>query len=344
MKKITLFTMAVLAAISLTNAQTVITVDNSPGSNAQFNDLQSAISQAQDGDIIQVHPSEITYGDIDVNKPLTILGFSHSSSQKRTSINQIFLRNNASNTTLSGLSVTDFISTNDNTTTLENIVIENCFVDDIFFNDAGMNNLIFRGNIVDRIGTRTNATGSNNYSNALITNNIITGAVHVKSFQNTTVKNNIFLGPDIFTPIFNVNDESGNLEVQNCIFFYNTSSAPDPNDPGITFSNCLTFNLSSGQAVALQGTDNLDNIDPLFNEDNDNTTFEPLLDNYVLLNNSLAKGAGINGEDLGIFDGSGFVFDNVGFTDGIPTVNIQAISTTVAPGQSLNVIINTSNQ
>ena len=52
----------------------------------------------------------------------------------------------------------------------------------------------------------------------------------------------------------------------------------------------------------------------------------------------------MNGEDLGLFDGSGFVFDNVGFTDGIPTINIPAISTTVAPGQNLNVIINTTNQ
>lgn len=344
MKKTTLLLFAFFGIIS-SNAQNVITVDNSPGSAAQFDDLQSAISQAQNGDIIYVHPSEINYGAIDVNKPLVLIGFSHSSSSKETMIDDIFLRNNASNTTIQGIHVTDFISTDGNTTTIENIVVENCLIDDgIFFEDAGMNNLILRGNIVNRIGSRTNSSAFNNYSNALITNNIITEAVHVKSFQSTTVKNNIFLGSNSFIPVFNVNDESGNLDVQNCIFYYNTSSSPDPNDPGVLFSNCLTFNLSSGQVAALQGTSNLDNIDPLFEEDNDNTTFEPLLDDYQLLENSLAKGAGVNGEDLGLFDGSGFIFDNVGFTNGVPTINIQAISTTVAPGQNLNVIINTSNQ
>lgn len=345
MRKITLLSLCLIGAIALTSAQNIITVDNSPGSAAQFNDLQSAISQAQDGDIIYVHPSEVNYGVIDVNKPLTLIGFSHSSPEKETMIDDIFLRNNASNTTIQGIHITDFITTDDNTTTIENIVIENCLIDDgIFFPDAGMDGLVFRGNVVRRFGVTTNSASFNNYSNALITNNIITEDVNVKFFQSTVIKNNIFLGSDGFTPVFNVNDESGNLEVQNCIFFYNRSSSPDPNDPGVVFNNCLSFNLSSGPVVALQGSNNLDNIDPLFLEDNDNTTFEPFSDDFQLLDNSLAKGAGTNGEDIGLFDGSGFVFNNFGFTNGIPTVNIQAISTTVAPGQNLNVIINTSNQ
>ncbi|BFP40263.1 hypothetical protein FGF1_11080 [Flavobacteriaceae bacterium GF1] len=345
MRKTTLFTLAFLVNLAFIYAQNIITVDNSPGSAAQFNDLQSAISQAQDGDIIYVHPSEVNYGVIDVNKPLTLIGFSHSSSDKETAIDDIFLRNNASNTTIQGIHVTDVISTDGNSTTIENIVIENCLVDDgIYFEDAGMNNVTLRGNIIRRVGFVTSFAGSNNYSNALITNNIITDVIAVKSFQSITIKNNIFLSPNAFRPVFNANSASGSAEIQNSIFYFNTSSSPDPNEAGVTFSNCLTFNLSSGPVVALQGTNNLDNIDPLFVEDNDNTTFEPLQDNYQLLGNSLARGAGVNGEDLGLFDGSGFVFDNVGFTDGIPTINIQAISTTVAPGQNLNVIINTTNQ
>ncbi len=345
MKKKLLFLTSLLIGMALANAQNVITVDNSPGSAAQFSDLQSAISQAQDGDIIYIHPSEVNYGAIDVNKPLSLIGFAHSSAEKETMIDDIFLRNNASNTTIRGIHVTDLISTDGNTTTLQNIVVENCLIDNgIYFEDAGIEGLVFRGNVVRRIGSTTNFALTNNYSDALITNNIITDDVNVKFFQSTTVKNNIFLGADAFTPVFNVNDESGNLEVQNCIFFYNRSSSPDPNDPGVVFSNCLSFNLSSGPVVALQGTGNLDNIDPLFVEDNDNSTFQPLSDDFQLLDNSLAKAAGVNGEDLGLFDNSGFVFNNFGFSNGIPTVNIQAISTSVAPGENLNVIINTSNQ
>lgn len=345
MKKITLLSLFVLGLIGHMKAQNIITVDNSAGSAAQFSDLQSAISQAEDGDIIYVHPSETNYGTIDVNKPLTLVGFSHSSAEKETMIDDILLRNNASNTTIQGIHVTDIISTDGNSTTIENIVIENCLIDDgIYFEDAGMNNVTFRGNIVRRIGFVTSSANSNNYSNALITNNIITDAVTVKSFQSTTIKNNLFLAPSTFRPVFNVNDESGNAEIQNSIFYFNTTSSPDPNEPGVIFSNCLTFNLSSGPVVGLQGTDNLDNIDPLFVQDVDNATYEPLEDDYQLLDNSLAKAAGINGEDIGLFDNSGFVFNNVGFTNGVPTVKIQAISTSVAPGQNLNIIINTSNQ
>lgn len=347
MKKITLYklllTIGLLPLFSL--GQNIITVDNSEGSGAQFDNLQSAISQAQNGDIIYVHPSEINYGTIEINKPLRLIGFSHSSSEKETMIDDIFLRNNASNTTIQGIHVTDFISTDGNSTIIENITIENCLIDDgIYFEDAGANNLLIRGNVVRRIGFISSSGGSNNYSNALITNNIITDLITVKSFQSTTIKNNIFLGPNFNAPVFNVNDNSGSQEVQNSIFLYQSNSSPNPNEDGVVFSNCITFNLSSGPVSPLVGSNNLDNVDPLFTATNNNDDYEPLSDNYTLLENSPAKGAGVNGEDLGIFDGSGFVFDNFGFTQGIPTVRIQAISTSVAPGQNLNVIINSSNQ
>lgn len=345
MKKIILSLLSVFGFVALLNAQTVITVDNSPGANAQFSDLQSAISQAQNGDIIYIHPSEINYGIADVNKELTLQGFSHSSSQKETLIEDILLRNNASNSTISGIHITDRISTDDNTTVITNIRIENCLIDSfIRFEDAGMDGVVIRGNIIGELGNSTTSTTQNNYTNALITNNIILNQITTRFFQSITIKNNIFLSASTFQPVENLNDDLGTLEVQNSIFLYETTASPDPNDPGITFSNCLTFNLSSGPVVELLGQNNLDNIDPLFIEDNDNDDFEPFTDNYQLQQTSLAIGAGINGEDLGLFDGSGFTFNNFGFTNGIPTINIQAISTTVAPGQNLNIIINTSNQ
>jgi len=345
MKKITLLIAALWAPLAFMNAQNIITVDNSPGSAAQFDDLQSAISQAQDGDIIYIHASEINYGAIDVTKPLTLIGFSHSDLEGETMIDDIFLRNNASNTTIQGIHVTDFISTDGNTTTLQNITIENCLVDDgIFFEDAGANEIVIRGNIIQNIGFIFSGTGSNNYSNTLITNNIITDFIAVKNILSTSIKNNIFLSASTNRPVWVVDENIGNVEVQNCIFYYNTTSSPNPNEPGVTFTNSLTFNLSSGQVAELEGVGNLDNIDPIFIEDNDNAVYEPQTDDFGLQANSLAIGAGVNGEDLGLFDGSGFVFDNFGFTNGIPTVKIKAISTSVAPGQNLNVIISTSNQ
>lgn len=339
MKKITLFSICLFGLITMAHAQNIITVDNSPGSAAQFSDLQSAISQAQNGDIIYVHPSETNYGNINIDKPLTLIGFSHSSPDKETLITDLVFGPLASNVTIRGIHLTDDLIISNTGVTLENIVLENNRLDDsLTFGGGGVNNITVRGNIIDTFGF--GSTANSTFTNALITNNIVFGGVNVLFHESTTIKNNIFLTADVF----NGRDETGNIEVQNCIFIGNTSGTANFNDDGILFQNCLAFNIGSGNATPLVGTDNLENIDPLFVEDNDNIIFEATIDDYNLQQGSIARGAGISGEDLGLFDGSGFVFDNFGFTNGIPTVNIQAISTSVAPGQSLNVIINTSNQ
>ncbi len=338
MKKITLFTIALLGSMALTNAQTVITVDNSAGSNANFSDLQTAISNATAGDIIYVHPSETNYGNIEVDKALTLIGFSHSSADKQTLITDLTLTSNASNVKVTGFRVTDDLFITDGTP-ISNLVLENNFFSSsMVINNGGVDNLVLRGNIINTMGGG-GSTGSS-FSNALITNNIFYGNLTVRLHESVTVKNNIFLTSEVF----NNRDETGNVTIQNSIFIARTTGTANANNDGVTFENCLIYNQSTGNAEALVGTGNIVNVDPLFVEDNDNTIYEALLDDYNLQTGSQAIDAGVNGEDLGIFDGSGFVFDNVGFSDGIPTVNIQAISTTVAPGQNLNVIINTSNQ
>jgi hypothetical protein len=341
MKKITLFSIALFGAMALLNAQNIITVDNTPGAQANYDNLQTAISQAADGDIIYIHPSETNYGNINVDKPLTLIGYGHSDPLKKSMVTDINLENLASNTKISGLFVDDDILVK-TTNTLQNVIIENCLVESVIdIDDGGINDLIIRGNVIFQLGSTVSS--SNNYTNALITNNILLNRFIVKNHQSTTFKNNIFLNPTV-QPIINQADESGTLVAQNTIFYYNDSFNTDnPNNDGVSYSNCLTFNLGGVPVTSLNGDNNLNNVDPLFVATNDNANYDPVLDDYTFQSGSLAIGAGINGEDLGIFDG-GFVFDNFGFTDGIPTVNIQAISTSVAPGQNLNVIINTSNQ
>lgn len=342
MKKITLFSICLLGAIVL-NAQKVITVDNSPGSNAQYNDLQSAISDSNtvNGDIIYIQPSETSYGSITIDKSLTLIGFSHSNIDRRSILGRVTLTDGASNTRLSGLQLTDDYWVNDNTSTLTGLIIENCLLTEVYFYDAGADGVIIRGNVLNYVGFSSATT---NFSNTLITNNIILRQVVVSNFQSVTVKNNVFLSPEFGDPVFNYESDIGSITVQNNILYYATSSTPDPNEPGVIYDNCLTYNIGSGNVSPLTGNNNLDNQNPLFVEDNDNGTFEAATDDFNLQAGSPAVNAGVDGENLGIFDGNGFTFNNFGFTNGIPTVNIQAISTSVAPGQNLNVIINTSNQ
>ena len=120
--KITFLTTVLLLSL-VVKAQSVITVDNSVGANAQYSNLQSAISAANAGDIIYVHPSEINYGtNITIDKEISLYGFGHSDPDKETMVSDFILANNASNVIISGFHITDDIYTN-NTTGLTNLVI-----------------------------------------------------------------------------------------------------------------------------------------------------------------------------------------------------------------------------
>ena len=113
MKAKTIILLAFLIYAQQIKAQNVITVDNAVGSDAQYNDLQAAIDAASDNDILYIHASETTYGDITVNKKLTLIGFSHSDPNKSTLIDDISLGENASDSKFSGLHITeDFIIDN----------------------------------------------------------------------------------------------------------------------------------------------------------------------------------------------------------------------------------------
>lgn len=331
-----------LTALLLTfivKAQTVITVDNSVGSNAQYNDLQSAISAASSGATIYVHASEINYGDIDIDKPLTLIGFSHSGLDKKSMIDEIDLLDNASNVTISGFLITNDINAINDTVVITNLILENNYMEGTFWSGtsrAGVNNLSVIGNIFYRIGS--NSATWLNYTNAIITNNIITSRIYVNFHESTTIKNNIFT--DGSFPV-NVGNATGNLEIQNCIFYESSGSTLDINSAGVVYDNCLSYNIGSGSYSSLSGTSNLNNQDPLFVEDNDNKDFD-VTDDYNLQGGSPAIGTGVGGVDMGIYDGSAFIFNNFGYTNGIPTVKITNITDRIAPGANLSVTINTN--
>lgn len=341
MKKITLLAWFVLGILTLGNAQNIISVDNSTGANADYSELQTAISAASDGDIIYVQPSETNYGNISIDKQLTLIGYSHSSPDKKSFVGNINLLDGASNTTLNGLYANNFYT--NNSTTLTGLVVENCYFEQNFYMDNPVDGAIIRGNVLYRVG-RANGTASyDNFTNTLIVNNIITYQIGTKNPLTTTIKNNIFLKRTTADQVENANSSAGTLIVQNCIFLASSTSSYDINRSGVQFENCLAYNRGSGNMTALTGTNNLNNIDPLFVEDDDNAIFNAVNDDYHLQAGSPAIDAGVDGEDMGIYDGGSFIFNNYGFTNGIPSITIEAISTTVAPGENLNVIINTTN-
>lgn len=328
-------------AIMTIQGQNIITVDNSVGASAQFSDLQSAISGAAPGDIIYVHPSETNYGDISIDKSIDLIGFSHNDVDKKTLVDEIDLLDNASNTRISGFHITNDINALNTNVELNTITIENNLIDGTIWSGmaySGVSGMIIRGNVMYRIGS--NSSTWLNYTNTIISNNVITSFIYTNFHESITIKNNIFIEGSY--PV-NVGNATGDLKVQNCIFYESSGATVNINGSGVLYENCLSYNIGGGSYSTLVGTNNLNNQNPLFVEDNNNTTFEAEIDDYKLKTGSPGIDAGINGEDIGLFDGSNFTFNNFGYTNGIPTVTIDAISTTVAPGQDLNVIISTTN-
>ena len=87
----------ILAFTSLSLDARIITVSNNPAIPAQYTNLQEAIDNADVGDTIFVHQSSTNYGNIVVNKKITLLG-----QGRNTILSSIFLSsvegNQANNT------------------------------------------------------------------------------------------------------------------------------------------------------------------------------------------------------------------------------------------------------
>ena len=325
----------------------VITVDNSVGANAQYSDLQSAISTANSGDVIYVHASENSYGTVTVAKTLSLIGFSHSNPEKATFIEAIILEDGSSNSRFSGLYITESISTDtNNTTTLTGLIIENSRIGGVYFAEAGSDNslsgaddVLIRGNIINYIGG-TSATNYS-YTNTIISNNIIRIRIYVENYQSVVIKNNLFYTPSSGgrVPVINNNSSSGSIIVQNSIMY---NAGYNMNNAGVIFENCLQFDYSGNRVPPiLNGTNNVENEDPLFVYlDDDYYAYTD--DNYNLQSGSPAIGKGAGGVDIGLYDDSAFTFNNFGYTNSIPTVKITSITDRIAPGANLSVSISTN--
>lgn len=323
------------------NAQNVLSVDNSPESNAQYDNIAEALAAAKAGDTLLIHPSTINYGDITLRKSIALIGFSHSDPDIRSNVDNITFLNGASDTYLSGLRLSGNIEVSSNTSeTLENLIFENNRIaGSILFRGAGADNVLIQGNV--SVGIGENNVNQNAVTNLLVINNIIRGNLYVNNHQSTTVKNNIFLNR---AKIVNLLNGSGNQIVQDCMFIFNYAYSHDFNSAGIIFENCLTNNYYPNRGVtALSGTNNLNDVDPKFVSLTNSNSFVTTND-YHLDTGSIAIGAGVDGGDLGIYNNDATItFNNFGYTQGIPSVRIVSLTSTIKRGEDLELDIETTS-
>jgi hypothetical protein len=103
-----------LVIITVAHVQaTTYIVSNVPGFPANYNNLQTCVNAAANGDIIIVQGSGANYGDIEVNKQLTIMGpgyFLNQNPQTQAvlasaKLNSIYFKNGSSGSILEGMDV-----------------------------------------------------------------------------------------------------------------------------------------------------------------------------------------------------------------------------------------------
>ena len=287
----------------------IITVDNKPLSAANYSDLQTAIDAANPGDTLFVSGSDISYGNINIQKRLILIGpgFSPANQfQETASIGRIDL---------------DITGTTDPSgTVLSGFELSSVYV------NWGINELIITRNRVSVISV---GGGSQTSVNSwLITNNIIRSSINLSDYSSTTYStNDIIISNNIFSGT-GVNGIGSPVIVSNNLFITGTNyflyNALSNCEKGLFVNNIIYgmqyASTSVNRMVANNnisfnstGTDfdversttanNLENIDPLFTNENGDLTFS-YDEEYSLSASSPGKNYGTDGTDVGIYGGA----------------------------------------
>ncbi len=339
-------------SLSLTSlyAQTTHIVNNNVGTAADFTDLQAAIDAATNGDIIHVQQSSTSYGNVTLNKELTIIGRSHSDANYRTTLSTLSITEGASNSAIKGININSIGDAFSSSGTINDLAITDCNIGSLNLgNFETYNNMLLQGNVFNStitIGTNTSQvlivnniinSSSISFSMAdtlLFSNNIIAYFAGVTISNNTTdllnIANSIFVADYQFgnSLIINLSSSSGTFQIQNCLSYsYNAVNT--------------TYNFQTGANITLSSVQ--ENVDPLFTNrngmagtgtiaDQNGTTFNPNIDDLTLQ-------AGSTFINDGIYEG--YNYKPLGTPTGLPSIKIDSYDTNVPKNSDLTVTITT---
>jgi hypothetical protein len=319
----------VLFAMSFTALNTfatIRTVSNNVNSPGQYTDLQAAITAAANNDTIYIHRSDVDYGNITINKTLTLIGegalpnkqvqLTPSSSVQIQSINLTFAAfpatTTASGSKFYGLNVQSVTighisSTGQyNTVAISNLTFNRNRIGYLYLNAIHSNILFFQNSVYGVYQT----SGGGAFVNSVISNNIITRFEAVTTLgSNTVISNNIFQnyfsarGAVVSNNIFYNSASSGAINIS-------TYSCTISNNLFYAFTPVIGTNIISGTNT---GTGNLFNVDPQFTtaalcSDVYNYTYTaptagPFAD-FHLLSSSPGVNYGTDGTNIGLYGGN----------------------------------------
>lgn len=347
-----------ILTIGLTHAQNVLIVDNDPvidtSPSHMFNNITDAIAAANNGDIIYVQPSITSYGAITINKEITLFGSGHApilNDGRRTELSNV--RIDADNIKISGFYISTFISYASNSSTSNNIIIEDNYVNQTIFvgstnanHTTTNNNWIIRGNVIN-YGITLHADPTKSV-NTVITNNHITllngsssAAYALRYFNDTTIFNNNLVRINFTWGNVNIfPNMTGDVTLFNNIFISNGVNTIFTPTTGrtLTINNSISYMSTGGTiSLAMPGTGNFDNQNPFLTSVTSSAFAFDIEDDYTLSPSSPGLNAGSDGNDIGIYNGD-YDFDMRGYPTELPYLTSFTISNNlIEAGENINV-------
>jgi predicted nucleic-acid-binding Zn-ribbon protein len=299
MKTFFLWMVAAIMLCGLHSQAAIITVSNAPNSPGQYTNLQEALDAANSGDTIYVSGSMTSYGTIDIDKQITLVGAGFNPNNQynlKSEIGSVSLKANddpinptdASGTTITGFKISGISVSDNNINDIK--ILRNEITSSITTGSKYCQGWIIKNNIIDRIQTYTYATIY--ATDFVISNNIINNYIRYFKSNTILIANNIFPDGFSFTGI-------SLATIQNNIFYGGTTSGCNYctflNNLSIGADNIFDYNENTAN------DENLVNVDPLF-IDVSSYTFDFAYD-YHLQEGSPCIGAGTDEEDMGIYGG-----------------------------------------
>jgi len=303
MKKYIAFLIILILAFSLqTMAQTRIRVNNTPGVDADFSDLQEALTSAGEGDIIYIESSGIPYsGSYHLDEPhITLIGpgyflslnDSTQADKNPAMIQNLYLNGTATGAIITGLQITGTLFVN-----ASSARVSRCH---LYTVSIAQTNSMSALNLYQNYITGTISGNNTYYSTAVIYNNIITTpSSNSFSFYD---KATMSIYNNIISNGYSTNywvDVENSAIVNNIIFSTYPSYRPFI-DPNPALNNQVSHNVICQEE--LSGFPN--NVWDVAIADVVLYTNGGPEGKYVLIDGSPAIGAGNTGGDCGIFAGT----------------------------------------
>jgi len=332
----TIITLLALITVLTVSGQNILVVDNNPGAAADYSDLQDAITNSENGDFIYLVPSSTSYGNASATSEIHLRGLGHlpiGTNGLTATVGSLSLSTGSSNSSVSGLNIFNQISGGGSA----NVTVSNCRMRYIV---VGGNNWVIEGNIINNVGSNSNAIRFNYHENTTVHHNyirhedsIVESAFH-QAPESTLEYNNIYVldAGRLMLDCINVEFQNSiilSLEEGDNLSFSGSS--------GWSFNNCLSYNYNGFSVPLTSGDNNLEDTDPMFeNIQNDSPAFQ-YGNNYNPADGSPLINAGSDGDNIGIYNDN-FDFDQRGHAIDLPYITvIDILNPSVAAGEELEV-------